>query len=73
MLAWSSAVPEGRVHAEVPLAWITLRGDVNWDYQLGAAEDAVRNLVGVRGITNDIVIMWHHDQLGRPSYPASAR
>jgi len=73
VLAWNSAVPEGRVHAEVNRAWITLRGNVDWDYQLIAAEDAVRNLVGVRGITNDIVIMWRHDQLGRPSYPASAR
>lgn len=73
LLDWNSSVPEGRVHASVERGWITLRGDVDWQHQLVAAEDAVRNLVGVRGITNDIVIMWRHDELGRAPYSASAR
>ena len=72
VLAWNSAVPEGRVYATVERAWVTLHGSVDWEHQLRAAEDAVRNLVGVRGITNDIVIMWRHDYLGRAPYSASA-
>ena len=73
VLAWNSAVQEGRVQVEVKRGWITLRGSVDWEHQLRAAEEAVRNLIGVRGITNDIVIMWRHDNLGRAPYPASAR
>lgn len=56
VLAWNSAVPEGRVHAEVRRAWITLRGNVDWEHERCAAEDALRSLVGVRGITNEIAL-----------------
>ena len=73
VLAWNAIVPEGRVRVEVNKGWLTLRGDVDWPHELAAAEDAVRNLIGVRGISNDIVIMWHHDDLGRAPHTATAR
>jgi len=36
--------------------WITLSGDVDWWYQKDAAGDTVRNLLGVRGLSNNIAI-----------------
>ena len=35
---------------------ITLSGDVDWYYQKEHAEDAVRHLTGVLGVTNSITI-----------------
>jgi osmotically-inducible protein OsmY len=36
--------------------WVTLSGIVDWYYQRRAAEDDVRKLSGVRGVTNKIAI-----------------
>lgn len=36
--------------------WITLHGEVAWDYQRRAAEKAVRNLLGVVGVSNLIKV-----------------
>jgi osmotically-inducible protein OsmY len=38
-------------------AWVTLRGEVEWDYERQAAERAVRRLTGVRGVTNLITVL----------------
>ena len=51
-LGWHVQVPEDRVKATVRDGWITLEGEVEWQYQRGAAERALRNLKGVRGVTN---------------------
>ncbi len=55
-LDWNVAVPKGRVKLTIQHGWITLEGEVEWYYQKRAAEDTVRNLLGVRGITNAIVL-----------------
>jgi osmotically-inducible protein OsmY len=55
-LSWDVMVPEGKVTVEVRNGWVTLKGEVPWDYQRRAAERAVRNLSGVKGITNLITI-----------------
>ncbi len=34
--------------------WVTLQGTVEWQYQRLEAEDTVRRLLGVRGVTNGI-------------------
>jgi len=44
------------VQATVEKGWVTLRGEVNWEFQRGAANDAVRFLAGVRGVYNHIII-----------------
>ena len=41
-------VPDDRIKVTVEKGWLTLKGDVDWDYQRRAAEAAVRNLAGVR-------------------------
>ena len=36
--------------------WVTLEGEVDWYYQKEAAEDAVRTLLGVRGVIDQITV-----------------
>jgi osmotically-inducible protein OsmY len=52
-------VPADRIKVTVSNGWITLEGDVKWQFQRRAAERAVRNLPGVRGISNNIKIASH--------------
>ena len=49
---WNVSVPQDTVKMMVEDGWITLRGVVEWHYQLEAAHDAVRHLMGVKGVTN---------------------
>jgi osmotically-inducible protein OsmY len=51
-LAWSIEVPNDRIKVRVSKGWITLEGTVDWQFQKKAAEKAVRDLTGVRGISN---------------------
>lgn len=55
-LTWNTQVPSDRVTVAVSDGWVTLRGTVDWQYQKDAAERGVRNLTGVRGITNDMTV-----------------
>ena len=48
----SQAIPAGAVQVTVREGEVTLEGDVEWRYQKQAAEDAVRYLEGVKGVTN---------------------
>jgi osmotically-inducible protein OsmY len=53
-LTWDIQVPNETVKARVEGGWVTLEGSVEWQYQSNAAERAVRNLTGVRGVSNMI-------------------
>ena len=55
-LLWHSAIPEDRIKLEVSSGWVTLRGEVDWHYQRVAAERAVRDMMGVRGVSNQITV-----------------
>jgi osmotically-inducible protein OsmY len=55
-LKWNVMVPSEQIKVEVDKGWVKLVGIVNFDYQRRAAERAVRNLPGVRGISNLIVV-----------------
>jgi osmotically-inducible protein OsmY len=54
-LKWSAPVPTV-VSASVEHGWVMLSGEVDWAYQRRAAENAVRDLAGVRGISNQIQV-----------------
>jgi osmotically-inducible protein OsmY len=56
VLDWTLWLPRDRVKVMVKDGWITLSGDVPWYYQKARAEDAVRHLIGVLGVTNLITI-----------------
>jgi osmotically-inducible protein OsmY len=55
-LDWNVAVPRKAVQVSVHHGWITLRGDVEWNYQRASAERSVRDLRGVRGTINEIAV-----------------
>jgi osmotically-inducible protein OsmY len=55
-LEWNVAVPKDRITVAVSKGWVTLEGNVEWYYQRRAAEDAVRILSGVRGVTTKIEV-----------------
>jgi osmotically-inducible protein OsmY len=54
MLAWSTTIPGDAIKVKVQQGWVTLTGQVNWQFQRLAAESGIRKLSGVVGITNDI-------------------
>ena len=58
-LAWDSAVPANAVKATVSDGWVTLNGMVEWQYQKGAAEAALRHLYGVKGVSNSVTVRPH--------------
>jgi osmotically-inducible protein OsmY len=53
---WNASIPHEKVHVKVEKGWVTLSGDVDWDYQRTAAEQAVQELRGVIGVSNLINI-----------------
>jgi osmotically-inducible protein OsmY len=56
VLSWNYWVPRDRVKVMVQDGWITLSGDVDFYYQKEHAENAVRHLIGVVGVSNSITI-----------------
>jgi osmotically-inducible protein OsmY len=55
-LEWDVLVPADRVKVTVSKGWVTLEGEVEWQYQKEDAEEVVRRLTGVRGVTNLITV-----------------
>jgi len=55
-LEWDAAVPVDMLDITVSKGWVTLRGEVEWQYQKQDAERVVRRLQGVRGVSNLIVV-----------------
>jgi osmotically-inducible protein OsmY len=56
VLDWTSSLPTGAVKVVVEEGWVTLSGDVEWQYQRQAATDGVRTLMGVTGVSDLIRI-----------------
>jgi osmotically-inducible protein OsmY len=48
----SISVPPDKIKITVSNGWVTLEGEVEWQYQKNAAESAVRYLTGVVGVSN---------------------
>lgn len=55
-LAWHASVPHEQIDITVSNGRVTLKGEVAWQYQRQAAEAAVRDLVGVKGVVNLITV-----------------
>ena len=55
-LKWDVWVPTQIIKVKVESGWITLDGEVDYKYEQTAAEEAVRNLTGVRGVINLITL-----------------
>ncbi len=51
-LEWNVQVPHTRIRVRVEGGVVTLEGDVEYRYQQTAAQDAVRDLIGVKAVIN---------------------
>ena len=56
MLEWAVGIPSRRINVTVNDGWLTLSGTVEQQYQRESAEEAVRGLLGLRGISNAIAV-----------------
>ena len=54
-LTWNLWVPKA-IGVAVERGWVTLTGEVNWEFQKKEAENIVRHLMGVRGVSSLISI-----------------
>ena len=59
VLKWNSMLPCGAVDVAVSDGWLKLSGEVDWEYQRTAAEDAVRPLPGVIAVVNNLTVKPH--------------
>jgi osmotically-inducible protein OsmY len=55
-LKWNIQVPHDRIQVVVEDGWVTLKGEADWYYQKEEAERTVRNLTGVKGVSNLITV-----------------
>ena len=56
ILGWTNSLPADAVKVLVEGGWLTLSGDVEWQYQRQVAADCVRDLTGVIGVSNQIAV-----------------
>lgn len=56
VLQWTAMLPLNGVKVLVENGWVTLSGEVDWDYQRQSASSAVRYLMGVTGISDQIAL-----------------
>jgi len=57
---WSWKVPGNQIKVKVENGWVTLEGEVNWNFQSEAAKISIENLSGVKGVENNIIIKPDH-------------
>src|SRR5438128_4593804 len=55
-LEWDAFVPVDKLDITVSNGWVTLKGEVEWQFQKEDAERVIRRLSGVRGVTNLIIV-----------------
>jgi osmotically-inducible protein OsmY len=56
VLQWTTYLAKDAIKVTVENGWITLSGQVEWGYQRVTAVNAVRYLMGVTGVSDDIII-----------------
>jgi osmotically-inducible protein OsmY len=56
VLQWTTYLTKDAIKVKVEKGWVTLTGEVEWQYQRQAATDAIRYLMGVRGLSDQIAI-----------------
>ena len=63
-IKWNWEVPNDKVKLKVEKGWITLDGELSWNFQREAAKNAIKNLLGVTGVSNNITIKAEsHDKI----------
>ena len=51
-----AVLPVDKIDVTVSKGWVTLKGEVEWQYQKEDAERVVRRLTGVKGVVNSITV-----------------
>jgi osmotically-inducible protein OsmY len=57
ILMWDSEVPTDLVDVKVNDGWVTLTGEVSYQFESDAAYEDVANLLGVTAVTNEIKVV----------------
>lgn len=55
-LKWNGEIPDNSVKVRVENGWVTLEGTVQWHFQRETASNAIEKLMGVTGVSNNIMI-----------------
>jgi osmotically-inducible protein OsmY len=55
-LIWDAEVPSDSIDVKVQDGWVTLKGDVSFQFQSDAAYDDMSRLYGVGGVKNEIKV-----------------
>ena len=55
-LQWDASVPAEKIQVTVSKGWVTLKGEVNWNFEKQDAERVIRRLTGVKGVSNLITV-----------------
>ena len=55
-LSWTTVLPLGAVRATMAEGWVTLSGTVDSEQQRDAAERAIRQVAGLSGVSNVVVV-----------------
>ena len=53
---WNREIPKDTVKVEVEDGWVTLDGEIQWNYQKEAANLSASKIIGVKGVNNKITI-----------------
>ena len=56
VMQWTTYLTEDAIKVKVEKGWVTLTGEVEWQYQRQAAADSIRYLMGVSGVSDQITI-----------------
>jgi osmotically-inducible protein OsmY len=59
VLQWNTYLPDNAIKVKAEAGWLTLSGEVEWDYQRQSAQSAVRCLLGVVGVSDTITLKPH--------------
>ena len=65
-LEWDALVPHQRIQSTVSNGWVTLAGNVDTWTEREDAERAVQNLVGVRGVSDTMTVLFTKPVLPEP-------
>jgi osmotically-inducible protein OsmY len=55
-MKWDWSVPEDKIQVKVEDGWVSLDGAVEWNFQRESAKNCTANLIGVKGVTNNISV-----------------
>ncbi|MBI4944968.1 MAG: BON domain-containing protein [Bacteroidetes bacterium] len=55
-LKWHNSVRKNKIRIKIIDRWLTLEGEVDWEFQKNAARSMVENIAHINGITNNIKV-----------------